>query len=83
MASFKVNYDFAVPADAVLKQLAAGAVYLAGHNVTGLTAAEAVELLRLAPAGTFTALDAEADTVADYFVRMSGKVATDSQLEVK
>ncbi len=85
MASFNVLHDFEIPADAALKLLAPGAVYLKGHSVTGLTAAEAGELLLLAPEGTFEPVDKEADTVNEWAatkrLELSGNVSVDGAVE--
>jgi hypothetical protein len=48
-------------------------VYLVGHDITGLTGAEAVELLLLAPEGTFEALDLEARNMVNVVERKRGE----------
>ena len=83
MASFKVLQEFSVPADAQTKHLEPGGVYLVGHDISGLTAAEAAELLKLAPEGTFQPLDAEGETVATYVLRVSGRVDSSGSTEVQ
>lgn len=69
MAAFKVLQQFEIHHNDTLKHLTSGAVYLPGHDITGLMAAEAGELLLLAPEGTFEPLDAEAQTVAAWAAR--------------
>lgn len=83
MASFKVLKEFSVGVNTPTKHLHPGGIYMVGHNVTGLTAAEAAELLKLAPAGTFEPIDAEADTVADYIIRVGGNVGASGETEIK
>lgn len=78
MAAFKVHHEFKVTAEHPVKHLSPGAVYLPGHDVTGLTAAEAGELLLLAPEGTFEPLDAEAQTVAGWAARKRAGAAVES-----
>lgn len=82
MAKFAVLKNFKVAADTETRHLQAGGVYMAGDEISGLSAAEASELLKLAPAGTFEARDEEAETIATYVLRLSGGVGVDSNLEV-
>lgn len=69
MAAFKVLNPFEISADHEPKHLTPGAVYLPGHDITGLMAAEAGELLLFAPEGTFEPIDSEAKTVFDWAAR--------------
>ena len=75
MASFNTLELLIIPDDYEGKLLVPGAVYLPGHDVTGLTAAEAAELLTIAPEGTFQPLDAEAGSVVDWYTRKFGSEA--------
>jgi hypothetical protein len=77
MAAFKVLRDFTVTSAMPVKMVAPGATYISEDVISGLTAAEAAELLQLAPAGTFEAFDAEARTVTDWLARKiaAGEIA--------
>lgn len=77
MAAFQVLAEFEVTPDHSVKHLSPGAVYLPGHDINGLTAAEAGELLLLAPEGTFEPLDAEAQTVAGWAAKKRGGQAAE------
>lgn len=83
MASFTVLKDFRVPADAVVKHLQPGGVYISGDVISGLRAAEAGELLALAPVGALEALDEEAETVATWYANLSGNLPLSGEVEVK
>ena len=78
MAAFNVLKNFRVPADAAVKHLQPGGVYIQGDVISGLRAAEAGELLALAPAGALEPLDEEAETVATWYANLSGNVTIDS-----
>lgn len=69
MASFYVMENFTTPADAQLRFLPPGGVYIAGDTINGLTAAEAGELLLMAPAGTFQPTDEAGKTVDQWAAR--------------
>lgn len=71
MASFRVLSNF---------RRDTGEVYIAGDTITGLSAAEAKDLLQAAPAGTFTPVDEEAQTVADYIIRIGGSLGTEGEV---
>lgn len=77
MAAFKVLKEFAIAPEHDVRHLTVGAVYQPGHDVTGLIAAEAGELLLLAPEGTFEPLDAEAQTVAGWAARKRTEAEAD------
>lgn len=69
MAAFSVLEPFEITPEHTVKHLSPGAVYLPGHDITGLSAAEAGELLLLAPEDTFEPLDAEAQTIFEWAAR--------------
>lgn len=80
MAAFKVLQPFRIAQDAQVRFLSPGAIYLVGDTITGLIAAEANELLALAPDGTFEPADAEAETVADRrAAKQTEAAATDTE----
>ena len=92
MARFSVLMDFALPADYVPVHLPAGGVYLAGNVISGLTGAEAAELLQIAPEGTFAAADAEAESItgwlerkraADHEINVGGSVGVSGETEAE
>ena len=74
MAAFTVLKDFRVSADAAVKHLQPGGVYIAGDVINGLRAAEAGELLALAPTGALEPVDEEAETVATWYANLSATV---------
>ena len=65
-AVFRVLQPFRTPADAQLKFLEPGGVYMTGDLITGLNQSDAAELLMLAPDGTFEAVDEMARVVQDW-----------------
>lgn len=69
MARFRVLTEFILPSDYTPVHLPAGGVYLAGHTISGLTGAEAAELLQIAPEGTFEAADAEGESILGWLER--------------
>jgi hypothetical protein len=76
MAAFKVLQTFRVTGEMQPQWLAAGAVYREGDTISGLTAPETVELLKMAPEGSFEAKDEEAVNLATYVVNLGGKLGT-------
>lgn len=91
MARFLVLKDFALPVDYVPVHLQPGGVYLAGHAISGLSGAEAAELLQIAPDGTFAAADAEAESItgwlerkrADHEISVGGSVGVSGETEAE
>lgn len=84
MASFLINKTFSIPLDAQgLRSLSPGAVYIEGDTITGLRAAEARELLSVAPEGALTAQDEEAEVVTNHFIQASGSVRASGESEAK
>lgn len=87
MAAFSVLKPFELSADYNGVHLTPGAVYLPGHDITGLSAAEAGELLLFAPEGHFEPLDAEAITVFEWAAKKRAdahpvSIGEDDELEV-
>jgi hypothetical protein len=82
MAAFTVLVDFRVTEDMHPTRLTPGAFYRSGETVNGLSAAEALELLRIAPEGTFGAADEEAQTVATRHIELSGGMKPTGEAEV-
>jgi hypothetical protein len=80
MASFKVLQDWRPTGEDDTRFIEPGAFYSAGHTITGLTGPEAAELLRLAPEGTFEALDEEAQVMATRQLMLSGKLGSSGVL---
>jgi hypothetical protein len=83
MARFKVLQNFRIEPDVQTTVLTPGGIYVAGDEISGLNAAEASELLRLAPDGTFEAVDEEAQTIATRVLNLSGNVGMSGSTEVK
>lgn len=83
MASFHVEKGFRIEEGADVRFLTVGAVYMAGDTITGLSGAEAAELLKIAPEGALTAADEEAETLATRHIRLSGSVAPSGDSEVQ
>ncbi len=83
MAAFIVKQGFRVTEEMSPKALAVGSFYREGDRISGLTAPEAVELLKLAPEGTFEATDEEAVNLATYVVNLHGKLGTSGDSSAK
>lgn len=74
MAAFYIMENFNIDASAELKHLPPGGVYIAGEMINGLTAAEAAELVMIAPEGYLVPADEAGKSIAEWAARQRNPI---------